>query len=176
MAVESLQCLLRLSQGDALTRAAAWSPLTRVMTEFRWQLPTQELWNSCPSSLAVFPMPRAGKAARIHTVLCNIARHSCAVLKIYFLQNRNHSHTNFIQIFEFYMSFLALAFLHLYFAMSGLKHLSLLSRSCGMVFIRDHFPLICLSLLQLDFKITPPLRFGFSKPKDKSWPSPCYWT
>lgn len=52
------------------------------------------------------------------------------MLKKYSLQNKNPSHTNFKQLYESYTSFLALP-LHPFFAMSGLKHLSPLSKSCA---------------------------------------------
>lgn len=52
------------------------------------------------------------------------------MLQKYSLQNRNPSHT-FNQLYEPYTSFLALPFLQPFFAMSGLKHLSPLAKTCA---------------------------------------------
>lgn len=44
-----------------------------------------------------------------------------------------------------------------------------------MVFIRDHFSLICLSLLQLDFKMSPLLRFVFVQSQKQVMAKPLLW-
>lgn len=44
-----------------------------------------------------------------------------------------------------------------------------------MVFIRDHFSLIFLSLLQLDFKMSPLLRFVFFQSQKQVMAKPLSW-